>query len=218
MSLNADIQNLIAAVRPTVPPQVFQTLGNMLARLEADGVAGNVPRAGAKAPDVRFVGPEGKAVELAALYAQKPLVLLFYRGRWCPFCDLTLRAFEQLAPEFAAAGVGLMAVSPQPLFETEQTGTERQLSYVLYSDPGNAASHAFGLDWQVHEGTERALYHGFGSHVDQANGDDEWRLPAPAAFVIDTQGVVRWGWADSNWTRRPEPADVLAAAKVLTAS
>ena len=216
MSLNADIQTMIEGVRAKAPPQVFQTLGTMFGRLESDGVAKGAPKPGDPAPAATLVAADGSRTELTALYGDKPLVLLFYRGRWCPFCDLTLRAYEKAAPEFAAAGVTLAAVSPQTLVETAQTSAERSLSYPLYSDPGNAASHAFGLDWQVEEGAERGLYQGFGSNVDQANGDDEWRLPAPAAFVIDTHGMIRWAWADSNWTHRPEPEEVLAAVRAIT--
>lgn len=212
MSLNADIQILIEGVRSKVPPQVFVTLGAMFARLEADAVAKQVPKPGEQVPPIDLVSADGNRITLSALYGKQPLVLLFYRGRWCPFCDLTLRAFENFASQFDAAGITLAAISPQTLMETAATSDERNLSFELYSDPGNAAARAFGLDWQVQEGAERSLYQGFGSEVDKSNGDDEWRLPAPAAFVIDQSGLVRWSWADSNWTHRPEPQDVLRQA------
>ena len=188
----------------------------MFARLEREGVGQHAPGVGDKAPVVELVGADGAAAPLASLHAERPLVLLFYRGRWCPFCDLTLRAYEKAAGDIASAGAALAAVSPQTLVETAATGAERNLSYPLFSDPGNAASRAFGLDWQVQPGAEQALYRGFGSHVDQANGDEEWRLPAPAAFVIDRAGIVRWAWTDSNWTLRPEPEAVLAAVRALS--
>lgn len=216
MSLNSDIQTVVAKAREHAPPAAFETLGGMFARLADDGVGAGAPKPGDSAPDVTLVDAQGTETPLGSLYAQRPLVLLFYRGRWCPFCDLTLRAYEKAAPNFAAAGATLAAVSPQTVAETATTGEERCLSYRLFSDRGNAAARAFGLDWQVQEGKERALYQGFGSNVDQANGDDEWTLPSPAAFVIDRSGVVRWAWTDSNWTKRPEPEDVLAAVRALT--
>ena len=215
MSLNAQIQDLVGKAREHAPPEVFQKLGAMFGRLQADGVGASAPKAGDRAPDVTLEPPDGPPVPLRKLLGDKPMVLMFYRGRWCPFCDLTLRAFEAALPQFEAAGATLAAVSPQTLAETKLTGSERNLSYPLYSDPRNAAARSFGLDWQVQEGAERGLYKGFNSHVDQANGDDEWRLPSPAVFVIDRDGVVRWSWTDSNWTRRAEPDDVLAAVKAI---
>jgi peroxiredoxin len=215
MSLNSDIQHFVAKARDGAPAAVFAGLGAMIARLGLDGVGATAPKPGERSPAVSFRAVNGELTPLSSLYRERPLVLLFYRGRWCPFCDLTLKAFERAAPQFTAAGASLAAVSPQVLAETVATAAERGLSYPLFSDPGNAAARAFGLDWQVHQGAEMALYKGFGSNVDQANGDDEWRLPAPAAFVIDQTGTVRWAWVESDWTRRPEPDEVLAAVHAL---
>jgi peroxiredoxin len=215
MSLNQDIQAVVAQAREHAPPEAFQTLGAMFARLEREGVGAGAPKPGDKAPDATVLDRDGATVRLAALHAERPLALIFYRGRWCPFCDLTLRAYDRAAPEFAAAGASLAAVSPQTVLESATTGEERGLSYPLFSDPANRAARAFGLAWQVQAGAEQALYTGFGARVTEANGDDSWELPAPAVFVVDRTGVVRWSSVDANWTRRAEPEDVLAAVRAL---
>lgn len=215
MSLNQEIQAVIAKAREHAPPGVFETLGGMFARLDTEGVGRGAPKPGEHAPDVSVLTVDGKPVQLATLYAERPIVLIFYRGRWCPFCDLTLRAYDRLLPDFTTAGVVVAAVSPQTVLETTTTGTERGLGYPLFSDPGNTASREFGLVWQVQDGNERHFYRAFGSHVDKANGDETWELPAPAVFVIDPGGVVRWSSVDANWTRRAEPEDVLTAVRGL---
>lgn len=215
MSLNEDIQAVVKTAREHAPPGAFETLGGMFARLVGEGIGTGAPKAGDRSPDVQLVAADGEQVELNSLRTATPLVLIFYRGRWCPFCDLTLRAYDKALPDFAAAGATLAAVSPQTVLETTTTGETRGLGYKLFSDPGNAAARAFGLVWQVQDGQERGFYRAFGSHVDQANGDDSWELPAPAVFVIDRDGVVRWSSVDSNWTRRAEPEDVLAAVRAL---
>jgi len=216
MSLNQEIQSVVAKAREHAPPGAFEALNGVFARLERGGVGSNAPKAGVKAPDVVFLDGHGKLVSLASLYASRPLVLLFYRGRWCPFCDLTLRAYERTLPDFAAAGVGLVAVSPQTVLESLATGEERELHYPLLSDRSNEAARAFDLVWHVEEGGEQALYTGFGARVTEANGDDSWELPAPAVFVIDQKGIVRWSFVDTNWTKRAEPEDVLAAVRTLS--
>ena len=216
MTLNADIQARLAGARAQMPPPVFGKLGAMFERLEAAHVGENAPKVGDRAPAASFVAGDGSAVTLASLHRDRPMVLIFYRGRWCPFCDLTLRAFDAEAEAFAEAGVRLVGVSPQTTAESTKTAEERQLRFEVLSDPHNAAAQAFGLAWALTD-EERALYVAFGSKLDVANGDDRWQLPAPATFIVDRTGVVRWCWVDSNWTRRPEPVDVLAAARALQA-
>ena len=140
--------------------------------------------------------------------------MIYYRGRCCPFCDLTLRAFDAQADAFKAAGARLVGVSPQTVAESIKTADERSLGFEVVSDPHNAAAQAFSLAWALTE-EERALYTALDSKLDVANGDDRWELPAPATFIIDQAGTVRWAWVDTNWTRRPEPVDVLAALRAL---
>ena len=214
MTLNADIQTRLAGAKAQMPPPVFAKLGEMFERLEAAHVGAGAPKVGEPAPDTRFTSRDGSEVSLASLHADGAVVLIFYRGRWCPFCDLTLRAFDADAEAFKSAGARLVGVSPQTTVESARTADERNLRFEVLRDPHNAAAQAFGLAWALTE-EERALYTAFDSKLDVANGDDRWQLPAPATFIVDRTGVVRWAWVDSNWTRRPEPADVLAALHAL---
>lgn len=215
MSLNAHLRDLADKIRGDAP-RALETIDAMVERLDLDGVGASAPKAGERVPDVTLIAPDGSPTPLRQLFADRPLVLMFYRGRWCPFCDLTLRATEVIVPQLEEAGAMLIGVSPQTLDETSLTASERGLSYALFADPRNAAARAFGLEWRIREGAERAFHRDSGAHIDQANGDDEWRLPSPAVFIIDRDGMVRWAWTDSNWTRRAEPDDVLAAAKTVT--
>ena len=103
---------------------------------------------------------------------------------------------------------------PQTVENTEKTGQDRALRFDLCSDPRNEAAQAFGLTWQLTP-EEQQLYAAFNAHLDQANGNQDWELPAPAAFVIDREGIIRWSWVDSNYTRRPEPTEIVAALRNL---
>ncbi len=125
-----------------------------------------------------------------------------------------LRAFDKQADEFETAGARLIAVSPQTVAESQLTASERDLSMQVLSDPHNAAAEAFEIAWSL-TADEKELYKAFGSMLDAANGDDRWQLPAPAIFIIDRSGVVRWSHVDPNHTRRPEPSDVLATLRGL---
>lgn len=217
MTLNGEIQALLGGLRTQVPAETFGKLQQVFDRLQAAHTGEGAPQAGDAAPQVSFTSAAGEDLPLSSLYRSKPLVLLFYRGRWCPFCDLTLRAYSAAADQFRTAGADLVAVSPQTLEETAKTVEERSLAFKVLRDPHNAAAQAFGIAWELTP-EEQVLYAGFNSHVDKANGEEAWRLPAPAVFVIDRQGIVHWSWVDSNWTRRAEPADVLNAVRQLADS
>ena len=214
MALNTQIQTLLGTMRPQIPPPVFTKLLAVLDRLESTRVGAAAPKAGMAIPDVAVTGAKGERVSLRSLSGDGPLVLLFYRGGWCVFCDLTLRAFDRALDDITAAGGRLIAVSPQTVENSEKTGQERQLRFDLFSDPRNEAAQAFGLTWQLTP-EERELYVAFNADLAQANGNQDWELPAPAAFLIDRQGMIRWSWVDSNYTRRPEPAEVVAELRKL---
>lgn len=216
MTLNSETRALFEQAKAKAPPPVIAKLLAIFDRLEAAHLGSNATKVGDKAPAGQFLDSAGKLVSLASLYAERPIVLMSFRGRWCPFCDLTLKAFNAIQGDINAAGAHLIAVSPQTVEQTALTKSERGLAFDVMSDPHNAAAEAFGLAWSLTE-EERGLYKAFNSNLDQANGDDRWALPAPAAFVIDQQGIVRWAYVDPNHTRRPEPADVLAAVRALNA-
>ncbi|HEY0778690.1 MAG TPA: redoxin domain-containing protein, partial [Gemmatirosa sp.] len=138
--LNVEISSFLGQLRPTIPPPVFAQLEGVLARLEAARVGAGAPVVGDHAPDVAFVDGAGARVPLRALTADGPLVLLFFRGGWCVFCDLTLRGYERMADQFRAAGARLVAVSPQTAEATAATGAARALTFELLRDPDNAAA------------------------------------------------------------------------------
>ncbi len=214
MSLNAQIQTMLTGVRGQIPPPVFAQLEAVLNRLTDAQVGEQAAKPGSKAPQVAFLRTNGESVSLEQLQKQQTAVLMFYRGGWCPFCDLTLRAFEAYYEKFLAAGAHLYAVSPQLENYTEQTASSRNLSFELLSDPGNKAASAFHLDWTLKE-PEQNLYKAFESDLEKYNGDAEWKLPAPAVFVLDRNGIVRWQQVNADYTKRAEPEEVLAAVQAV---
>ncbi len=210
--LNADIQTLLTNVRGQIPPPVFAQLEAVVSRLEAAKIGVHAPQAGDPVPTVSFVDADSKTININELFADQPLILLFYRGGWCPFCDLTLRAFDKIHEQIEAAGARLVAVSPQTVAETKNTGSSRALSFELASDPHNAAAKSFGVAWTLTE-PERELYKAFNSDLERYNNDQDWELPAPAVFIINQQGTVVWSKVNPDYTTRAEPAEVLAALK-----
>lgn len=214
MTLNTQMETLFAGIKANAPPPVIAKAVAIFDRLEAARLGQTAPKPGDRAPDVNLSSLDGATTTLADLVAAGPVTLMFYRGRWCPFCSLALTAYDKLADAFAAGGAPLVAVSPQTVAETRTMAANRPFAIRLMSDPQNAAAEAFAIAWSLTD-DEKQLYAAFGSMLDAANGDDRWQLPAPAVFIIDRERTVRWSHVDPNHTRRIEPDAVLAALQEL---
>ncbi|MBE7506929.1 MAG: DUF3179 domain-containing protein [Planctomycetia bacterium] len=172
---------------------------------------------GEKAPDVALTTLEGKAVHLASLYKDGPVVLTFYRGGWCPICNRALSSWRDKLGALEAAGGKFVALSPEKPDHAAKTIEKGHLNFTVLGDPRHEAAKAFRVHFTVDEET-KAKYKGFGLDVAESNVSGTWDLPAPATFVIDKGGVVRYAFADWDYKKRADPDEVIAAVKTLTKS
>lgn len=214
MSLHDEIQTLMGELGTKVPPEMMEKVGAFIGRLAEDGVAKSACKVGDTAPTFTLKNASGKSVTLADLLAKGPVVVAFYRGEWCPFCDLELRAYQKALPELTAAGATLLAISPQSPEKSRSTAENRGLGFDVLSDPGNAVARAFGLTFSMN-GAEQELHKAFEADLPTINGASDWDLPVPATYVIDRKGHIAWTHVDSNYTNRAEPADVIQAVSAL---
>lgn len=172
---------------------------------------------GALAPDVEVTGLDGAAVRLSSLYKDGPIVLTFYRGGWCPICTRTLSVWAGRLDELKAAGGTFVALTPEKPGLAEKTRETAHADYAVFSDGAYAAAKAFKVHFVVDEQT-KARYEKYGLHVAESNVSGTWELPAPATFIIDRTGVIRWAFADWDYQKRADPDTVIAAVKSLTGS
>ncbi|MEN8447510.1 MAG: peroxiredoxin-like family protein, partial [Cyanobacteria bacterium J06555_13] len=133
---------------------------------------------------------------------------------WCPYCNLEIRAFQQLLPDFQQANAQVIAVSPELPDNSLSITEKHELAFPVLSDVGNVVAGRYGLVFALSESL-RPLYKGFGIDIPKSNGDDTYELPVPATYVIDSSGTIRYAYAEADYTLRAEPADVLAAVKSL---
>jgi len=165
---------------------------------------------GEAAPDFTLPDAYGKPVNLFTLLKAGPVVLTFYRGDWCPYCNLALRAYQAILPEITALHANLVAVSPQDPDHTLLTAEHKELTYPVLSDAGNHVARQYTLVRNIPE-TERSL------DLGRYNGDDNPRqLPAPGTFVIARDGKVTLAFVNVDFTQRLEPAAILDALRSLT--
>ncbi|GGJ29607.1 hypothetical protein GCM10011320_41230 [Neoroseomonas lacus] len=139
-----------------------------------------------------------------------PAVIVFYRGGWCPYCNLTLRAWQKHLPELAARGARLVAISPANPDETLSTAERNALAFPVLTDGDGAAMRAFGLEFALPQPL-RDLYARFGHDLSAVNGAVGWSLPMPGTFVVDARGVIVFAQAEADYRRRADPAAALAA-------
>ena len=139
------------------------------------------------------------------------MVLTFYRGEWCPYCNLQLRAYQAILPQVQELGASLVAVLPQIPDHSLSTAEKKDLRFPVLSDSGNVVARRYGLVFAVSERLRQA-----GAHLPTYNGDASWELPMPGTFVIAPDGVVRLAFVDADWTKRLEPMEILETLHQLT--
>jgi peroxiredoxin len=150
------------------------------------------------------------------LLAQGPLIISFYRGVWCPYCNMELQALQEALPEFRALGARLIAISPQNAVNSRKSVRNNGLDFPILSDPGNETAAAFGLRFSLPDYLV-ALYKSLRNELPAFNGDASWTLPMPGRFVIGQDGRIRYAEVNPDYTHRPEPTDMLPALRSLMA-
>lgn len=204
----------VATFMAGLPAADAQLVGDSFEKLHASSVAATAISSGDSAPDFALPNARGGCVQLYQALKQGPVVLSFYRGGWCPFCNLELQALQARLPDIQALGAHLIAISPETPDHSLTTAEKHGLGFEVLSDTGNRTARAYGLLFTVYQ-EMRPLYLKWGLDVPACNGDDSWELPVPATYVIDTSGLVRAAHVDKDYTRRMEPGQVVAALQAL---
>ena len=218
MTLQARLDSFKADFRSGKPPfnapsEIHPVMERATAELIASGAAARALKVGDRAPAFMLNDPDGSPVSSADLLAKGPLVVSFYRGVWCPYCNMELQALEKARPAIEAAGASLIAISPQKPANSRRSARENSLGFSILSDPGNAVAAAFGLRFALPDYLVD-LYKKLGNNLPLTNGDDSWTLPMPGRFAISHDGTVLYAEVNPDYTQRPEPDDLLPVASV----
>jgi len=182
-----------------------------------NGLAKTVLKAGDRAPPIVLTDAKGAIVDIKSLLSRGPVIVTFYRGGWCPYCNLELRAFQQILPEIKAVGAALVAISPEKPDDTLSTAEKNALDFEVLSDVGQKVGRAFGLVYTFSDELKWA-YREFGLDIPGKNGADEWALPISATYVIRQDGTIAYAYTDADYRDRAEPAAVLRALKDAVAA
>ncbi len=215
MSLTTDLAAFRHDFMGKVPATLAATMARADLELANSGTAAMALQAGDSAPDFELMDTIGGSVRLFDRLAQGPVVLSFYRGGWCPYCNLELRALQASLPRIESYGASLIAVSPQVPDESLSTAEKNALTYSVLSDLGCEVAKAFGLAFELSDEL-RPIYDQFGHGLPKVNGAG-WLLPIPATYVIDRSGTIALAYVDSDYRTRLEPEAILSVLSGLSA-
>jgi peroxiredoxin len=194
----------------------FSILTGDMERVRAEGTVDNALKVGQSAPVFTLPDALGDQVSLQALLAKGPVVVSFYRGEWCPFCNIELRALEEALPKMRALGATLIAISPEKPDHGIVATEKNKLTFPVLSDFGNKVARQFGIVFQVGQNLNEFSKNAFKNDIALRNGEDSYALPVPATYVIDTAGVIRFAHVDVDYMLgRAEPEAVVAALETI---
>lgn len=199
-----------------VPPEVIAVMHRATAELVASGAAQRALKAGDRAPTFTLPDADGTLVSSTEWLQRGPLVVSFYRGVWCPYCNMELRALQAALPDYRAAGAALVAVSPQTAANSRKSARQNEVEFPILSDARNEVAAAFGLRFEL-PGYLVELYKQLKNDLPTFNADPSWTLPMPARYVIAQSGEIVYAEVNPDYTRRPEPSDLLPALRSLAA-
>ncbi|HZR89937.1 MAG TPA: peroxiredoxin-like family protein [Bradyrhizobium sp.] len=216
--LNAFKADFVGGRLPVKPSQArLEAMHRATAELIASGQAQHAKKAGDVAPGFTLPDSDGQPVASRDLLAKGPLVISFYRGVWCPYCNLELQALQAALPEITARGASLVAISPQTAANSRKSQRDNKLGFPILSDARSEVASAFGIRFALPDYLIE-VYKAFGNNLPVINDDPAWVLPMPARYVIDTDGTVAYAEVNPDYTQRPDPSELLPVLDRLRAS
>jgi len=210
-ALQDQLDEITANTRKLVQPERMAPGERAIEELFASGIEERILPVGATAPEFALNDASGRLVRSPELLALGPVVVKFFRGRWCPYCTTELEAWRDLHGRLREGGALLVAVSPQTVRQSDFMVGQHQLPFPVLADPGCAVAEQFGLAYTIPEYL-REYYRSILVNIPFVNGDGSWRLLLPATYVLARDGRVVFAQAHADFRVRPEPEETLTAA------
>jgi peroxiredoxin len=207
MFLNDQLDSLTAKLRTMVPAERLLVVDRFAEQLVQSRLADRALKAGDPAPGFELPDGDGMLWRSEDLLRSGPLVLVFYRGRWCAYCNAQLGALQEIHPKLAETGTSLVAISPQTQKHSYMTRDMHKLRFPVLSDQGNQVARKFGLVYRLSPEMQ-AMYESIMTKLPGYNGDQSWELPLAATYIVQPDGKISWARVDADWRKRPEPEEI----------
>jgi peroxiredoxin len=208
VSLRNQLDSLTAKLRAMVPADRLAVVDHAAEGLVQSGLADRVLKAGDQAPVFKLPDGDGMLWRAEDLLRSGPLVIVFYRGRWCAYCNAQLSALQEIHSQVAATGASLVGISPQTQRHSYMTRDMHNLRFPVLSDAGNQVARKFGLVYRLSPEMQ-TMYESIMTKLPGYNGDQSWELPLAATYVVQPGGKISYARIDADWRKRPEPEELL---------
>lgn len=215
MTLQTELDAFRTGWESRVGETIAQLIAGDIEDLRGSGILDRAAKAGDKLPvTTNLINQHGKAFDLEALVADKPVIITFYRGGWCPYCNLELRAYQALLKDIEALGGALVAVTPELPDHALSTAEKNDVAFTVLSDVGGDFSAALGIRFSLSDAV-KPFYEKAGHALPERNGDGTWALPMPATFVVDKGGAITAAFIEPDYRKRLDPQVALVALQSL---
>jgi len=212
MSLIDELQAFREKSEAGIPPEIREKFQKQQMELKERQIEASAKKQGDKMDNFELSNAKGDKVSLENVLKNGPVVISFYRGGWCPYCNMELRALQSCLPEIKALGAQLLAISPQVPDKSLTTQEKNELEFEVLSDQGNEVAKALGLVFEVAEEL-RPIYKQWGADLTEFHGDEKYELPIPSTIVVDTDGTIIHAHHDLDYTNRMDPGKILDVLK-----
>ncbi|NER21438.1 MAG: AhpC/TSA family protein [Symploca sp. SIO1B1] len=212
MSLQQQLSKLKTNIKSKIPEDVLQKFDESIQALDESGMANHAPQVGDELNNFVLSNQLGQQRSLAELCKSGPVVMVFYRGGWCPYCNLELRGYQQILPQLKAAGAQLVAITPELPDSSLSTIEKNELEFEVLSDVGADYAKEIGLAFTLPEEL-REIYANLGGDLQKFNGAGNFNLPIPATLVVNTDGKIVFAHVDVDYTTRANPEEVLSVVR-----
>ena len=215
MNLTQELDRFKIEFKAQQPEEVKELMAQATTDLINSKIAETSISTGQKLPNFTLPNAVGEEIALLTLLAEGAVVVSFYRGGWCPYCNMELRALQAALPKIQARGATLVAISPETPDTSLSTKEKNELSFEVLSDRGNVVAKQLGLVFTLPESL-RPIYRNFGINIPAHNGDDTFELPLPATYVVSADGTIIYSFANADYTQRLDPAEIIKALDTIS--
>lgn len=208
ITLTEQLQLIKEASASKIPPEKAKIMAEAVDKLRQSHLSEKAFKVGDKMPDFSLPDAHGKIVKLKDLLKNGPAIITFYRGSWCPYCNLQLNSYQQHLAEFRSKGASLIAITPEKPDLTVLTEEKKKLEFSVLTDNSNKYASKLGLVFEVNEELKK-LYTQFGIDLEKSQGNAEWKLPIPATYIVSKKGKIIYAFIDVDYTKRADPKDLI---------
>ncbi|MGY5352891.1 peroxiredoxin-like family protein [Wenyingzhuangia sp. IMCC45533] len=212
MSLTEQLQEVKNKSAANIPTEVYAVMSQATKDLLEAELSKKAPKTGETLKEFSLPNAKGNSVNLKDILAKGNAVVSFYRGGWCPYCNLELKALNDILPQLKELNTTLVAITPETPDNSLSTSEKNELEFEILSDIDNQYAKELNLVFQMPEKL-REIYHSFNLHVDKHNGNENYELPMPATFIVDNSGEILYAFVPEDYTERLDPETILEVLK-----